>query len=713
MMKTMNKFLRNTFLVALMATTAVMMSCTDDDPTEPTVTPDTTAPIITLIGNAEIMIGVGDTFTDPGATALDNEDGEISSNIVVTGSVDVNLAGSYTLAYNVSDAAGNAATEVTRSVTVSMTVVEDTEVPVITLLGDAEMMLAVGDSFTDPGATALDNKDGDISANITVTGTVDASTAATYTLAYNVSDAAGNAAVEMTRTVIVEEAGGGNEPSTAAPVPTEDASDVISIYSDSYTDISDVNTNPAWDQATQVSEVDFAGNMALKYTALNYQGTDWTTNVQDVSGKKYVHVDVWTADATTINFSLISTATTENAYALAIETGKWVSYDIELTAFTGVQLSTVDQIKIDDASAGNSPTLWLDNIYFYGTADGGGGGGSGTGTSIVNFENALTGIATGQFGAAVGAELIANPVSGGINTSANVFQITYTSGSDWWGGTELDFGPGVLDASATVYKAKLYSTVANSNVLFEVETASQVGTSGEVQTVVNANEWVEVTFTIPNPPSAVNRIIIRPDVTDLNGTKGNDGTLYIDDIVCESCTLGDGGGSGGGGGGDCPAPPAGDLVSNGGFESGEACWQFDVFPGSSVSTTVSNGGSNSAELQGSTGQAVGLKQERFAGGVLLPSTTYTVTFDIQADGAFGEGGVLKVFTFSEGIDGGNVGATQHVLADNISSIGTSWEQKTYNFTTPGTAPQVEGGLSFYIEIVNSSAKINLDNVSIK
>ncbi|MFT6856977.1 MAG: hypothetical protein ACJA0X_002964, partial [Cyclobacteriaceae bacterium] len=57
MMKTMNKFLKNTFLVALMATTAVMMSCTEDDPTEPTVTPDTTAPIITLVGNAEIMIG--------------------------------------------------------------------------------------------------------------------------------------------------------------------------------------------------------------------------------------------------------------------------------------------------------------------------------------------------------------------------------------------------------------------------------------------------------------------------------------------------------------------------------------------------------------------------------------------------------------------------------------------------------------------------------
>ena len=168
---------------------------------------------------------------------------------------------------------------------------------------------------------------------------------------------------------------------------------------------------------------------------------------------------------------------------------------------------------------------------------------------------------------------------------------------------------------------------------------------------------------------------------------------------------------GGGGGGDCPAPPTGELLSNGDFEAGESCWQ--LFAGTAISTTLNNGGSNSAELQGSPGVAVGLKQERFAAGTLQPNTTYTVSFDIITDGAFGEGGVLKVFTFSEGVDGGNVGATQHVLADNITSLGTSWEAKSYTFTTPGNANQVEGGLSFLIEIVNSSAKLNVDNVVIK
>jgi hypothetical protein len=85
----------------------------------------------------------------------------------------------------------------------------------------------------------------------------------------------------------------------------------------------------------------------------------------------------------------------------------------------------------------------------------------------------------------------------------------------------------------------------------------------------------------------------------------------------------------------------------------------------------------------------------------------------MADGAFGEGGLMKAFTFSEGLDGGSVGATLHTLTDNTTSISTSWESKTFTFTTPGNANQVEGGISFLIEIVNSNVKLNVDNVVVK
>lgn len=80
---------------------------------------DTVAPVITLLGAATVDVELGASFTDPGATATDDRDGDISSRIVVSGSVNTAVAGTYVLRYNVSDAAGNAAAEVRRTVRVA------------------------------------------------------------------------------------------------------------------------------------------------------------------------------------------------------------------------------------------------------------------------------------------------------------------------------------------------------------------------------------------------------------------------------------------------------------------------------------------------------------------------------------------------------------------------------------------------------------------
>ena len=166
---------------------------------------DTTAPVITLLGDNPVAITVGDAYADAGATATDDVDGDITANILVGGDiVDVNSAAQYIITYNVSDAAGNAAAEVTRTVNVNDPV--DTTPPVISLIGDAVVELNVGDTYNEAGATATDNVDGDISVNIVIGGdTVDTNTAGQYIVTYNVSDAAMNAATEVTRTVNVNE----------------------------------------------------------------------------------------------------------------------------------------------------------------------------------------------------------------------------------------------------------------------------------------------------------------------------------------------------------------------------------------------------------------------------------------------------------------------------------------------------------------------------
>lgn len=165
--------------------------------------PDTVAPVITLNGNSAITVPQNGTYTDQGASALDDRDGDISANVVVGGdTVNTAVEGTYTVTYDVADAAGNDATQVTRTVTVQY--IPDTTAPTITVLGDDPLEVKLGETFADPGVDAQDNVDGDISANVTVGGdTVDTNTLGNYLITYNVSDASGNAATEVTRLVQV------------------------------------------------------------------------------------------------------------------------------------------------------------------------------------------------------------------------------------------------------------------------------------------------------------------------------------------------------------------------------------------------------------------------------------------------------------------------------------------------------------------------------
>jgi len=162
---------------------------------------DTTPPVLTLNGSATMQINQGTTYVEPGFTAIDNIDGDITNRVTVTGTVNINTAGTYTLTYRVADAAGNVSTA-TRTVTV---ILVDTTPPILTLLGGQTVQTARGVAFVDPGFTAIDNIDGDITNRVTVTGTVNINTAGTYTLTYRVADMAGNVstAVRTVQVIIV------------------------------------------------------------------------------------------------------------------------------------------------------------------------------------------------------------------------------------------------------------------------------------------------------------------------------------------------------------------------------------------------------------------------------------------------------------------------------------------------------------------------------
>ena len=72
---------------------------------------DVTKPIISLSNNGPIYILKGTSYTLPTVTALDNEDGVLTSSVSIAGEsmVDLNKTGTYSINYSVSDAAGNIA----------------------------------------------------------------------------------------------------------------------------------------------------------------------------------------------------------------------------------------------------------------------------------------------------------------------------------------------------------------------------------------------------------------------------------------------------------------------------------------------------------------------------------------------------------------------------------------------------------------------------
>jgi len=155
-------------------------------------------PVITLIGSNRPSIIQNSTYSDKGATARSNTDGDISNQIKVTGSVNTSAVGTYTLTYDVNDKSGTAAAQVLRVVTVAAAA--DTTAPIITLNGLAAESINTGSVYVDPGVTTDDPY-----AVVTVSGFVNGAFAKTYILTYNAVDGAGNAATPVTRTVTVSD----------------------------------------------------------------------------------------------------------------------------------------------------------------------------------------------------------------------------------------------------------------------------------------------------------------------------------------------------------------------------------------------------------------------------------------------------------------------------------------------------------------------------
>jgi hypothetical protein len=174
-------------------------------------------------------------------------------------------------------------------------------------------------------------------------------------------------------------------PTTAAPTPTQAPADVVSIFSDAYSDITVNEFSTGWDNA-DVTDGTAGGNAVKVYTLTGgaFIGIQ-LGGATDLSGMENFHVDVWinNIDAGDVllpklaNFAGGAGSVTnevEFTYAFApTDAGTWVSIDAPLSSFNVVSggssaINEVLQIVFGSSATLAGATLYLDNLYFWKTA---------------------------------------------------------------------------------------------------------------------------------------------------------------------------------------------------------------------------------------------------------------------------------------------------------------------------------------------------------
>lgn len=251
---------------------------------------DGIAPVLTLNGDNPFVLQALTAYTELGFTAIDGVEGDLTSKVVVSGTVNVNTPGEYILTYTVTDTAGNVTTATRR-----VHVVDETS-PYIELTGGSEITVEAGSVFAEPGFKATDNVDKDLT--VAVTGTVDTSKLGVYTLTYSVTDSSGNA-YSVTRTVAVKD--------TTAPtlvlkgeatVVVEGATEYVepgftaadSFDKDVTVEVSgSVNVKKVGDYVLTYSVADDSGNKTVVTRTVKV--VDTTAPVIELSGEKSVVLD--------------------------------------------------------------------------------------------------------------------------------------------------------------------------------------------------------------------------------------------------------------------------------------------------------------------------------------------------------------------------------------------------------------------------------------
>jgi hypothetical protein len=352
--------------------------------------------------------------------------------------------------------------------------------------------------------------------------------------------------------ITLEAAGGGggsDTPTTAAPAPTQDAMDVTSVFSNAYTNAGGTNPRAFGNDGGAVfSEIQVAGDDVWSYASTNFVGLQ---NDTGFDSRTNFSMDIWVAEDVSFRAGLISFTdpVSREDVEVNLTGGQWNTIDVAISDLVSSLGSegplpdnpTINQIIFDVLGDGVEANIFVDNVFFYTAGAGGCTGGPTMDAAMfpVNFEN-CEGFNV-SFGSLQTRAIVDNPVSGGINTSDKVYEFVKQTGADGFGGFQNIFNTGTFTNNSTI-TFKIYSTLPNQEIRLEiVAIPNDGGAIGNpapyVQTLTNANEWVEMSFDLsanafPNASdeTVYTMLVVKPGNVDPGNTPA-DVTFYVDDFT--------------------------------------------------------------------------------------------------------------------------------------------------------------------------------------
>ena len=523
--------------------------------TRTVIVTDQTAPTITLNGANPVTVAQGGTYTDAGVTLSDNVDSPatLAGRLVTVNPVNTALVGQYTITYNVTDTANNAAVQVTRTVNVT-----DQTAPVITLVGSNSVTVAQGVTYTDAGVTLNDNVDSPatLAGNLVTVNPVDTNVLGDYTITYDVTDVAGNAAVQVTRTVYVTDQTAPNATSVAPATtgPTNATSVSFSVSFDeavqNFNNAADVVANEAGVTHTGVSITGGPQNYTVTVTGISGDGTlslavSTASDVQDLGGNALASsatsADV-TFDTTSPAPLLSSTAaaTVGGAFTVTVNTGEdTTDFDAsDLTATNGTvsNFTGTDSAYSFSLNPTATPVTVKINAGKYHDA----AGNANTASSTLSraFDSTLPSVLS---------VVPAPAISGPTNADSIAFTVTFdepvqnvNNANDFLvlaTGSVTTGTATVATVSTTVYTVTLPNIAGDGTVALQVNTASDIkdltnnalgaSIASTPITIDNTGADVQLSSSDPDPTNAaitvsvaLSESVTTFDAGDISATNG-------------------------------------------------------------------------------------------------------------------------------------------------------------------------------------------------